>query len=147
MFPFNLPGPQFLVFYALFAIAVIAFFFFVRRRGEEGTPPPGSANDPLLLACLRGGPAEVIRVATLGLIDRGLLMVSDRTVTRTAKPELVGRRIEKEVLKHFEYGADIDSILAKSDVQRVAKEDYEDQLIRLRFIPDSELAKRRIQLM
>jgi len=147
MFPFNLPGPQFLVFYALFAIAVIAFFFFVRRRGEEGTPPPGSANDPLLLACLRGGPSEVIRVATLGLIDRGLLTVSDRTVTRSAKPEVVNRRIEKEVLKHFEHGADIDSILGRSSAQRVAKEDYEDQLIRLRLVPDSELAKRRVQLI
>jgi uncharacterized protein (TIGR04222 family) len=147
MFPFNLPGPQFLVFYAVFAIAVIAFFFFVRRRGEEGTFPPGGANDPLLLACLRGGPSEVIRVATLGLIDRGLLTVSGRTVTRSAQPELVGRRIEMEVLKHFEQGADIDSILGRSSAQRVAKEDYEDQLIRHRLVPDSELAKKRIQLL
>src|SRR5262245_46545575 len=147
MFPFNLPGPQFLVFYAVFAIAVIAFFFFVRKRGEEGTFPPGGANDPLLLACLRGGPSEVIRVATLGLIDRDLLTVSDRTVTRSAKPELVNRRIEQEVLKHFEHGADIDSILGRSSAQRVAKEDYEDQLIRLRLIPDSEQARKRVLLI
>src|SRR4051812_23260093 len=127
MFPFDLPGPQFLVFYALFATAVIAGFMYARRRGETGPPPTAGATDPLLLACLRGGPTEVIRVATLGLIDRALLTVSGRTVTRSANPELVGRRIEKEVLRHFEHGADIDSILAKSDAQRVAKEDYEDQ--------------------
>jgi uncharacterized protein (TIGR04222 family) len=147
MFPFDLPGPQFLVFYAVFAIAVIAGFIFLRWRGESGPLPSVGATDPFLLACLRGGKTEVIRIAMLGLIDRGLLTVSGRTVTRSAEPELVGRRIEKEVLKHFEYGADIDSILARSDAQRVAKEDYEDQLIRLRFIPDSELTKRRIQLL
>ena len=147
MFPFNLPGPQFLVFYALFAVAVIAGFFFVRRRGEEGTLPPGGANDPLLLACLRGGPSEVIRIATLGLIDRGLLTVSGRTITRSAKPEEVDRRVEKEILKRSEQGADIELILLRSAAQRVAKEDYEDQLIRLRLIPDSEQVKRRIQLI
>src|SRR5262245_53008140 len=147
MFPFNLPGPQFLVFYALFALAVIAGFFFVRRRGEEGTPPPGGANDPLLLACLRGGPAEVVRVATLGLIDRGLLTVSGRTITRSANPEEVDRRVEKEILKRSEQGADIELILLRSAAQRVAKEDYEDQLIRLRLVPDSELATRRIKLL
>jgi uncharacterized protein (TIGR04222 family) len=147
MFPFNLPGPQFLVFYALFAVAAIAFFFFVRRHGEEGTPPPGGANDPLLLACLRGGPAEVVRVATLGLIDRGLLTVSDHTITRSATPEAVDRRLEKEILKRSEQGADIDLILVRSAAQRIAKEDYEDQLIRLRLVPDSELANRRIKLM
>jgi uncharacterized protein (TIGR04222 family) len=147
MFPFDLPGPQFLVFYAVFAIAVIAGFIYGRWRGESGPPPTAGATDPLLLACLRGGPTEVIRVATLGLIDRGLLTVSGRTVTRSGDPEVVGRRIEKEVLRHFERGADIDSILARSDAQRVVKEDYEDQLIRLRLIPDSELAKRRIRLL
>jgi len=147
MFPFNLPGPQFLVFYALFAVAVIAGLFFVRRRGEEGTLPPGGANDPLLLACLRGGPSEVIRIATLGLIDRGLLTVSGRTITRSANPEAVDRRVEKEILKRSEQGADIDLILLRSAAQRIAKEDYEDQLIRLRLVPDSELANRRIRLM
>src|SRR5262249_60825982 len=118
MFPFDLPGPQFLVFYALFAIAVIAGFIYGRRRGESGSAPLAAATDPFLLACLRGGPAEVIRVATLGLIDRGLLTVSGRTITRSANTELVGRRIEKEVLSHFEHGADIDSVLVRSAAQR-----------------------------
>src|ERR1700730_2306480 len=99
MFPFGLPGPRFLFFYALFAIAVIVALYFGRNHYESGSPPSIDLKDPLLFACLRGGPKEVVSVATLGLIDRGLLRATGRTITRSpeAKPELVRRRIEKEV--------------------------------------------------
>jgi uncharacterized protein (TIGR04222 family) len=83
MFPFNLPGPQFLFFYALFAFTVIAAFYFVRRHYESGPPPSLDLVDPFLFACLRGGPKEVLSVAVLGLIDRDLLKVTGRTVTRS----------------------------------------------------------------
>ena len=96
MFPFDLPGPQFLVFYALFAIAVLAALHLGRRHLESGPLPSLDLKDPLLFACLRGGPKETLSVAALGLIDRGLLHATGRTVTPSseAKPELVGRRVE-----------------------------------------------------
>src|SRR5262249_41860319 len=96
MHPFDLPGPQFLVFYVVFAAVVIAAFYFGRRRYESGPLPPTNPTDPLLFACLRGGPKEVVRVAMLGLLDRGLLKPQqggqkDKT---DAAPGLVRRRIE-----------------------------------------------------
>src|SRR5882672_3898252 len=132
MFPFNLPGPAFLFFYALFAFAVIAAFYVVRRHSESGPPPSLDLVDPFLFACLRGGPKEVISVATLGLIDRGLLRTTGRTITRSpeAKPELVRRRIEKEVLRHFTQSGEIDAALKDATLLRVASEDYEDELRR-----------------
>jgi uncharacterized protein (TIGR04222 family) len=148
MFPFDLPGPQFLGFYALFAIAVIAAFYFGRRQYESGPIPSIDLTDPFLFACLRGGPKEVVRIATLGLIDRGLLKATGAagsTLARApeAKPELVRRRIEKEVLSYFEHPEDINSILQRPAIERVAADDYEDRLRRDRLVPDAETLKTR----
>src|SRR5580692_12047314 len=101
MFPFNLSGPQFILFYGAFFAVVLAALYLVRRYYESGPPPPIGAKDPYLMACLRGGPKEVACIATIGLIDRGLLQITDRMVTRssTAKPDFARRRIEQEVLR------------------------------------------------
>src|SRR5262249_33644878 len=80
MFPLDLPGPQFLVFYGLFAVAVIAVLHFTRQRRESLPLPRIDPQDPYLFACLRGGPREVACIATLALIDRGLLQISGRMV-------------------------------------------------------------------
>jgi uncharacterized protein (TIGR04222 family) len=148
MFPFNLPGPEFLAFYVVFAIAVIAAFYAARNYYEAGSAPAAELTDPLLLACLRGGPKEVVRVAMLGLIDRGLLRTADRTVTRApeATPDLVRRRIDKEVLNYFARPADVDAVLERPSVLRVAEEDYEERLRRLGLIPDSGMLWRRFLL-
>src|SRR5258708_17164867 len=145
MFPFNLPGPDFLSFYGLFAIAVIAALYFGRTHYESGPPPSLDLKDPLLFACVRGGPKEVISVATLGLIDRGFWQAAGRTVTRStqAMPGLVGRRIEKEVLSYFKQPAEIDAILKDAALLRVVSEDYEEQLHRHQLVPDSDMLRMR----
>ena len=64
-----------------------------------------SSSIRLLFACLRGGPKEVVRVATLGLIDRGLLRTTGphphaRTEGHAGRSS--AGRIEKEVLSYFD---------------------------------------------
>jgi len=149
MFPFDLPGPQFLAFYVVFAVAVIAGLYLLRRQHESGPLPLADLTDPLLFACLRGGPKEVVRVATLGLIDRGVLEDTGAGVqrARTAKPEFVRRRVEKEVLSFFEHPTAIDSILNHSAAERVAAEEYETQLRGFRLVPDDEMLKTRFLLL
>jgi uncharacterized protein (UPF0276 family) len=92
----NLPGPEFLAFYAIFAAVVIAGLYFGRRHYESAPPPDIEPKDPYLFAYLRGGPEEAVLVATLALIDRGLLVNSGRMVSRfaQAQPEHASRRIE-----------------------------------------------------
>jgi len=145
MFPFNLPGPEFLAFYFVFAVVAIAALYFGRNRYEAGPAPAAELTDPLLFACLRGGPKEVVRVATLGLIDRGLLQTNDRTITRApeATPAVVRRRIDKEILDYFAQPADVDAILTRPSVLRAAEEEYEGQLRRFGLIPDSGMLRTR----
>jgi uncharacterized protein (TIGR04222 family) len=149
MFPFDLPGPDFLFFYGLFAIGVIAAIYFLRRHYESGPPPSIDLKDPLLFACLRGGPKEVVSVAILGLIDRGLLKAAGRTIARSseAKPELVEQADGEEVLSHFRQPAEIDAALKDASLLRVASEDYEEPLQRYQLVPDAHQLRVRFLLL
>jgi uncharacterized protein (TIGR04222 family) len=163
MFPFNLPGPQFLLFYAAFAAAVLAALYLARRRFEQSPPASINVNDPFLFACLRGGPTEVVRLAAIGLIDRGLLQVTgsvaipapqvapesvDRQVEkettthgfgrRNHATESVRRQVERETMRHFAQGAELSSAWhAEAPLQ--AAEDYEAHLRRDRLVPDTDI--------
>ncbi len=65
MNPFDLPGPQFLLVYIIFAGLVISGLVFARRRAELS---PSTARidlfDPYLIAFLRGGEREVALLRT-----------------------------------------------------------------------------------
>src|SRR5580692_4413284 len=125
MFPFNLSGPQFILFYGAFFAVVLAALY--------------------LVACLRGGPKEVACIAAIGLVDRGLLQITDRTVTRssTAKPELVRRRIEQEVLRYFANPAELLSVMRDPAVIAAAADEYEFELRHHRLIPDEPMQDMR----
>lgn len=149
MFPFDLPGPQFLLFYGLFAVGVLAALHFGRRQYERFPAPPTQLSDPFLLACLRGGPKEVISVAVLGLIDRGLLESNGRTIRRSLKavPSDVRRRIEKDLLGYFQHPADFASALASVSLLRTAAKEYEEPLQQQRLVPDGPVLQSRFLLL
>jgi uncharacterized protein (TIGR04222 family) len=149
MVPFDLPGPQFLVFYGVFALAVILALNLGRRLYETGPMPQIEATDPYLFACLRGGPNEVARVATLALVDRGLLQIGGGKVrwTSLAQIEPGQPRIVQAVLRHFEHNADLASVMTDQTVRAVAVADYEDELRRQRLLPDTEIRETRRTLI
>jgi uncharacterized protein (TIGR04222 family) len=113
MFPFDLSGPHFLQFYLLLAVAVLSGLYFARRLFEGGETPMAGRTDPYLYACLAGGPKAVIRVATVGLIDRGLLHVSGNLVSRSlaAVPGATRSRVEQAILHHFQQTRDAPTVL------------------------------------
>jgi len=149
MFPFDLPGPSFLKFYALFALAVIVAVYFTRRLYESGPTPQIDATDPYLFACLRDGPKEVVRVVTLGLVDRGQLEMSDRNVKwgPQARIDPQRPRIEQAVMRYFEPAADVSSIMEDRSVLSVAAADYEEELRRHQLVPDQTMQHSRRVLM
>jgi uncharacterized protein (TIGR04222 family) len=124
MNPFDLHGPEFLVFYFLFAAAVIGCIILLRRRDENhesGKPP---LDDPYLVAYLRSGEAEAVRVAALSLFDRGLLTIKSSgssspfsrgenrlELTDTRAIESVRRPLEKRVLEAFKTPVPISTTL------------------------------------
>jgi len=59
--PLDLPGPQFLAFYAFVAVIVLVFLWLVRGAAERGPVPRVDTSDPFLIADLRGGPDEATR--------------------------------------------------------------------------------------
>src|SRR5690349_2485 len=102
--PFVLHGGAFLLFYLLLALAVYGGLRLVYRFTEgDGDLAAPSMTDPYLIATLRGGGKEALRVATVALIDRGLLESKDETLaTRNRHSvKMVNRPIEKAVLTRY----------------------------------------------
>ncbi len=101
MNPFDLRGPQFLVFFTILSAVVFALVWWLtspRRRGfgRVGRLP---IHDPLQIAHLRGGAGEVVSVVVASLLDRGFL--STDAVGRllsAPKDRSSLRAIEKAVL-------------------------------------------------
>jgi uncharacterized protein (TIGR04222 family) len=84
MNPFNLSGPDFLVFYIFFSAVVLCAAWYFRQQAESGPVPKMDLSDPYLIACLRGAETEVLRLAVLALVDRGLLIADKTWIERAA---------------------------------------------------------------
>jgi uncharacterized protein (TIGR04222 family) len=102
MFPFDLPGPLFLVFYAAFAaVVLVAYGIYIRSIGNSTTPRLSELTaDPYRIALLRAGRGEAVRVAIVNLVDRGLLEATGpmlRTVERST--QFVRRDLDKAILE------------------------------------------------
>ncbi len=156
MNPFDLRGPEFLLFYFIFSIIVLLVLFFLRQRDErrDGGKPP--LDDPYLVAFLRGGESAALRVATLSLIDRGLLSLKSSGASvlfRGAAEnhlelkdplalETVKRPIEKRVLEAFKTAQPI-SLTLDSLVGCTACVDYAASLQELGLLPGPDIRSAR----
>ena len=101
--PLDLAGPDFLRFYALVALVTLGLLYVARASGEGGPAPRIDTGDPYLVAVLRGGRREALKVATIALIDRGLLQADPSTRTVAAVPGRTQPRhpLEQALLRHF----------------------------------------------
>jgi len=107
--PFDLRGPEFLVFYLVLSTITIVVSWALGRRFEAGQPGAagtvamGLANQPYEIAFLQGGRDEAIRVAVLSLIERGLLDAhGERLVVASADAAVgVTAPLDKAILGRF----------------------------------------------
>ena len=83
----NMPGPQFLVLYAIFAaaIAVCSFLFVDMQDRTGGMAPPPAPKDvnPYELAYLRGGANDVIRTAIYALHKKRMIEIAEGGIRAT----------------------------------------------------------------
>ena len=146
--PFALTGPQFLVFYLMLGVAVLGGLYVLRRYAESGPVPRIDYSDPYLLAYLRGGEIETMRVAAVSLIDRGLLkfdgynlsLVSDKAI------ELVRRPVEDAVLRRAQAATSLRGFFDSRTIKSTTAE-YKEKLEQLRLLPDKDISRLRILLL
>ena len=96
--PFDLRGPEFLVFYAFFSLVVLVLLKRVQRAREQRESaalanarlPARSRKtlerDPYRIAYLNGGQNEAIQTAIISLLERGLLEMLDDGRLQTTAP-------------------------------------------------------------
>jgi len=148
MSPFDLRGPQFLVFYLILGTLVLVLLFMLRRL----TDPVGSVkvdmSNPYLIAFLRGGKNEVLRVATISLVHRKLLQVSDTLVSITSPrvADSVRIPVERQLLLYFANTSE--GVSAFSDPGcSFAAESYSESLQELGLLPNDSIRTRRLQVL
>ena len=107
--PFDLRGPEFLLFYLLVSVSTVWLVWLWRRASESGAAGQDVAQareisqDPYRVAFLRGGRYEALHVALVSLLERGLLKASGEYL-RSADPDAVNKvrhPLDKAILTRF----------------------------------------------
>ncbi|MFA6243787.1 MAG: TIGR04222 domain-containing membrane protein, partial [Candidatus Hydrogenedentales bacterium] len=114
--PFDLPGPQYLVFYGILGIATVTLYL-LWVRVNELSGKLYDVRDPYMIAYLRGGAIEVMRIVLVSLIDRGLLKqvrAGEIEVSNAKAIQTVRRPIERAVLKACESPVKVSTLLSSS---------------------------------
>lgn len=144
MNPFDLPGPQFLLFYLLLIAAVLMFLWKALNEAETGRPPALPLADPYQIAWLRGGTPEAARVAVLSLTDRGLLKLTGERLAAAGVGRVSGLpEIELAILRSCEVG-DIPATAVLDDPGVAAAcEAYRTQLETIGLVRDERMRERR----
>lgn len=145
MNPFDLRGPEFLVFYILLSIIVITALALLRRVAETADAPRLDLSDPYLIAYLRVGENEALIVALVSLIDRGLLIFDGTRIERAphATPDAVRRPIEKALIEKFAMPAEASSIFDDITL-KMACDQYQETLKREQLLPDESVTQARM---
>lgn len=144
MNPFNLSGPDFLVFYVFFSAVVLGAAWYFRRQAESGPTPKMDLSDPYLIACLRGGETEALRLAVLALIDRGLLIADNTWIARAAHPtpKDIHNAVEAAVLRAVGTRTPVASILNDVSLKEECKP-YREKLEAGGLLPDESTKSQR----
>jgi uncharacterized protein (TIGR04222 family) len=138
--PFDLRGPEFLVFYLGLGVVTLGLMWFLRRTNESDSAVAPLLDDYLEIAYLRGGANEALRVATMNLVNRGLIDVKSKdrlqTVDRSAR-ELVVKDTERRILDTFTIPEAATGIFSNRRLRRAATEECRPALVRIGLLPDA----------
>jgi uncharacterized protein (TIGR04222 family) len=147
--PFDLRGPEFLAFYLVLGLTMLFVLWLLRRGGETDATSRAMLDDYLDIAYLRGGPHEAMRVATLNLINRGLLEVHGDDRLRAVDKswvQTVSKPIERQILTKFRESEKASTIFSDAALKDVAATESEPNLVRLGLLPDSARKAKRLTL-
>lgn len=142
MNPLDWSGPAFLAVYLAFGCVVCGLLVLARRLLESGAAP--RLRDPYAIAYLRGGAAEVLRVAVATLIGRGALEVgdSDTLVARPVAERLPA--VEEALLLHFAEARPATSVFRDDGLRQLASAPQAD-LERQRLLAGEDVKAERVR--
>lgn len=144
MWPFDLRGPEFLLFYVVVSAMVITAVALLRHSGEPEDTPKVNLSDPYLIAFLRGGKNEALRVVTMSLVDRSLLVASGTKLAATeAAWGKAGTELERKMVRHFTPSAEVSSLFKTPEAEPEMRQ-YKDELTRLSLLPDQGMKQARL---
>jgi uncharacterized protein (TIGR04222 family) len=147
--PFDLRGPEFLLFYLCLGAGITVLAYLARRSGERADTPPRPLSDYLEIAFLRGGASEAIRVAVLTLLERGVLAISGTEGVKVAQPDAarrLTRRTEQAIVARAAQSATPAQLIADADVSHAVSLECEPGLVRLGLLPTPEQRSSRMRL-
>ena len=143
--PFDLPGPQFLVFYAVVGLVVLYVLWRYQKAREGGAAPRVDLPDPYLIAFLRGGAAEAARIATVSLIDRGLIVPKNKYLARaTTRPGTL-TALDRAVFDAVPTAGIMSNDVLTAPRVLAACESYRRTLMHHGLIPDAALRAARLR--
>lgn len=147
--PFDLPGPEFLVFYVGLGVVVTLVIAGLRQRSDPAVDTTLPLTDYLKIAYLRGGPEEALRVATVALLDRGLVeRVDEHHVKATASRMPAGlQRTEQRVIESCTQPTRASAIVEDTSLQMTVTSECEGQLVRAGLLPDVQAKAARLSLL
>jgi uncharacterized protein (TIGR04222 family) len=147
MNPFNLRAPEFLTFYVLFGLGILLWLRWQRWSREPSAPSPlPSISDPYSIAFLRGGRNSLLEVATLSLIDRGLLNANDGTLLTQDRhaAKLAGNKLDRALLEYFATPAKAITIYTQPCFTGPMS-DMDEKLKAEHLLPDYDLTDARLR--
>jgi uncharacterized protein (TIGR04222 family) len=106
------------------------------------------AKDPYQIAYLRGGRDEVLRVAVVSLLERGLLQAEGDTLAATQHPDAafkVRRPLDRAILTRLGSGDKAQSLFSNKVILAEA-DAIQEGLKDLKLLPDSEITGKRLVL-
>lgn len=148
--PFDLRGPEFLVFYIILGMLVTVGVVVLRRASEPFVvTPAGSLTDYLKIAYLRGGAEEALRVATLALIDRGLVEVVGDDTLHAVPANAPGRlqRTEERLLENCKVPTKASELLSDESLRVTVSVECEPSLMQAGLLPDDSVKASRLWLL
>ena len=147
--PFEWRGPEFLVFYVILGLIVIVAVALLRRRSEPAVAMTGPLTDYLKIAYLRGGPDEALRVATISLLDRGLVEAVDEHHVQISSAKMPAglQRTEQRVLEACRHSTRASAIVDDTSLRITVTTECEGHLVRAGLLPDDKVKADRLLLL
>jgi uncharacterized protein (TIGR04222 family) len=148
--PFDLTGFGFLSFYLAFGVAFVlgARYWIRMNEHDSARPMPQLSSDPYLIAYLRGGAQEAIKIAIISLVDRGLLEIDKDSIraANTDAASLAVRPIERAILSRYAIAGKATKILAGADALPACVA-YRKTLVQQGLLPGSAIYRARLKLL